>query len=91
MDGALFPVRCYTCNAVLAQHQAAFQAEMRRTSSLHSFFEAQRVVRMCCRRMFLGFVDIGTEQLKYGAVDLEVGPRVVLRRSVAIERTAACD
>jgi hypothetical protein len=69
----MFPVRCYTCNAVLAQNPP------------------QPVHRICCRRMFLGYVDLTTDQVQYGNVDVELAPGVILRRKVVHTRVVSCD
>lgn len=77
----MFPVRCYTCNAVLAH-----------LYPLQDTLDAVGAHRLCCRRMFLGYVDLTTDQMRQPNVDtpLDDGGTVLLRRAVA-PRTVSCD
>jgi len=50
-----------------------------------------QVRRMCCRRVFLGYVDVLADQLQYGNLDVALGKGVVLRRRAVADRTVSCD
>lgn len=66
---------------------------MRRTkhSSLDAFHRLQ-IERMCCRRMFVGYVDLISDQVEYPNRDITLDERgTVLRRQVVRERTVQCD
>lgn len=54
--------------------------------------DALHVRRMCCRRMFLGYVDTHAAQMAYPNVDLvlDQGGTVLLRRSKATAEVS-CD
>ena len=88
----MFPVRCYTCNSVLAQHHPAYtDAIVTREKSPATFFEETAISRMCCRRMFLGYVDLTREQLLYGNTDTAVDQHIMLKRHVSGVRDVSCD
>lgn len=92
VDAEMFPVRCYTCNTVVAdRYQRYDEMIVERVHALVAL-ETLGVHRMCCRRMFLGFVDITREQLPFGNVDSMLdGGRISLRRHVDAERRVSCD
>ena len=89
----MFPVRCYTCNAVLAQHAPEYVARTNVGGDTAAAVLADLGIRrMCCRRMFLGYVDTTTDMLRYPNVDLVMdGGATVLRRNVRFAREAPCD
>ena len=62
----MFPVRCYTCNAVLAHHHPSFSERRRSGEDVASVLTDMGVVLMCCRRMLVTHVDSLVEnQLDY--------------------------
>ena len=81
----MFPVRCYTCNSVLAH----LHDEMVRTESS---LEDLGVHRMCCRRMLLTHVDLVSHQVQFPNIDRvldESGTTLLL--SCDDVRTVECD
>ena len=90
--GWMFPVRCYTCNVVLAQHHPEYSSALARGRHPGETLDALGVKRMCCRRMFLSYVDLYSEQIKYPNTDMVLDEGgSVLRRLCKHERTASCD
>ena len=88
----MFPVRCYTCDAVIAQHWVAFSQAVKGGDRPNDALRMLGQDRMCCRRMFLGHVDLITEQREYPCVDVVLDESgTVLRRAVRQERTSSCD
>ena len=88
----LFPVRCYTCNAVLAHLHPVYEREAQRGGTPQEFFEVRGIRRFCCRRMFLGHVDLISRQKRYGTVDMQMDDAgMVLHRHVRFERVVRCD
>ena len=93
----MFPVRCYTCNAVLAQMHAEYVA--RTTAAPEGECDAPGaaldrlgVRRMCCRRMFLGYVDLVTQQVRYPNLDRALDDEgTLLRRESRGEHVVSCD
>lgn len=87
----MFPVRCYTCNAVLAQLHPAYRTRTKDGEHPRDVLADLGVVRMCCRRMFLGHVDLVESQLRHANVDVVLDKGgTVLRRFVPHERTVDC-
>lgn len=85
----MFPVRCYTCNAVLAHKYPTYRVRLRDDGAAAALAELG-VTRMCCRRMFLSHVDLVDGA--YPNVDVvldDSGTR--LRRHVHFARTVSCD
>lgn len=57
-----FPVRCFTCGAVIGDLYEKYKAELE-TKPAKEVLDALGVERYCCRRMFLGHVE-GMEVIK---------------------------
>ena len=77
----LLPVRCYTCNAVIAHRQGTYDAL--RADGVPAGAALARIgaTRMCCRRMYLAHVDLTAQQMQHPAVDRAMdGGGTVLRR-----------
>lgn len=53
----MFPIRCFTCNKVLADKWKKYKTISNNSSSKNAFSEL-KINRYCCRRMFLGHVEI---------------------------------
>lgn len=88
----MFPVRCYTCNCAVAHHHPAYRAQIRQGRQAGAIMDDLGVRRMCCRRMFLGYVDLNDNMVRFGAVDTVLdGGGTVLKREVRQTRRAACD
>ena len=86
----LFPVRCYTCNAVLAHLHPEYERVV--LAGDHPRDLLRTIPRMCCRRMFLGYVDLISDQKHHGNVDLVLDASgTILRRHARTARTVTCD
>ena len=57
----MLPVRCYTCNSVIAHRHAEYVARTSSGETRADALAAIGIARLCCRRMFLGYVDLTTE------------------------------
>jgi DNA-directed RNA polymerase subunit N (RpoN/RPB10) len=88
----LLPVRCYTCGAVVAHRQREYAALLVGGARPAEALAAIGATRMCCRRMYLGHVDLTTQEQQYPAVDrvMDEGG-TVLRRESRGEHVVACD
>ena len=86
----MLPVRCYTCNALIADKPYA--EHVQRAASPAEALARCAVHRTCCRRMLLGFVDVTRELLAHPNKDciLDEGG-TVLHRFVRATRTVSCD
>ena len=88
----MFPVRCYTCNATLAHRHPAYVKGMREGHTAADMLESLGVARMCCRRMFLGHVDLVGQQMHLGNVDVDMDAGgTVLKRYCKGVRTVSTD
>lgn len=88
----MFPVRCYTCNAVLAQLHPPFRSRVREGKGMGEAMDSLSVSRMCCRRMLMSHVDIVAEQVPFGNADILLDRGgVVLQRAVKGERRVGCE
>lgn len=89
----MFPIRCYTCNAVVAQHHREYCTRRRDGENGGRVLDAIGITRMCCRRMFISFVDsLATQQLGYPNenVVLDKGGTTMLRRCEHVN-VISCD
>lgn len=88
----MFPVRCYTCNAVLAHEWPRYQQELRDGTPAVQILRDRGIDRMCCRRMFLSHVDLTDDQLAYPNRDIRLDAAgTILRRHTRHERVVSCD
>jgi DNA-directed RNA polymerase subunit N len=60
-----FPVRCFTCGAVLAQHYEGYQKQLKEGKDPAKILDSLGIERYCCRRMFLAHVDVMDKIEKY--------------------------
>ena len=86
----MLPVRCYTCNALVAHHP--YVEAVHAGAAPAAALAAAGVHRMCCRRIFLGHVDLTEDLLAHPNVDrtLDEGGTVLKRLAVA-PRVVSCD
>ena len=90
----MMPVRCYTCNAVVAHLWEAYESQRQAqdTQATGSLLDDLGVRRMCCRRMFLGHVDLTKEHILHPNKDVVLDDSGThLRRKVHFERTISCE
>lgn len=89
----MFPIRCYTCNAVLAHMHGEYSARRRAGEPTGDILNAMDVTRICCRRMFIAYVEsLSTQQLAYPNenVVLDKGGTTMLRRCEHVH-VISCD
>ena len=89
----MFPVRCYTCNAVIAHLHGAFAEARREGDACRDVLDRLGVARMCCRRMFISHVEsLAQNQLDYpnDNLVLDRGGTTLLRRCDH-EHVVSCD
>lgn len=53
-----FPVRCFTCNKVVGRYEEKYNQLIESGSSPKNALDTIGMTRYCCRRMFLGYVNI---------------------------------
>lgn len=88
----MFPVRCYTCNASIGQKHAAYRVKARDGCPLPEVFRELDLQRMCCRRMFLGHIDLVEDQMRYPNKDCALDDGgTVLKMHAPHVRVVSCD
>jgi len=65
----MFPVRCFTCGSVIAQHWDEYKKKIKSGKSERDALDELGIERYCCRRMFLTHKSIIEELARFhGAV-----------------------
>lgn len=88
----MFPIRCYTCNSMLAQLQCSYTHRVTTGEDPAVILDSMGVGMMCCRRMFLGYVDMTSCMLIHPRLDVDLdksGSR--LFKEVHFERDVCTD
>lgn len=62
-----FPVRCFTCGSVIGDKYAKY-TELLKEMKANEALDNLGVERYCCRRMFISYVDIMEDIVKYPRV-----------------------
>jgi len=58
VDNMAFPVRCFTCNKVIGALEKKYFGMLDEGFEPKDALDVLNVKRICCRRMFLGYVNI---------------------------------
>ncbi len=53
----MFPVRCFTCGAVIADKYGEYKKRVSNGESVKDVLDSLGIDRYCCRRMFISHVD----------------------------------
>lgn len=61
----MLPVRCFTCNKVIAHKEKKYNDMVKSGMKKDDVLDSLNMKRYCCRRMFLGHVDINDQLLLY--------------------------
>lgn len=87
----MFPVRCYTCNALIA-HKYDEWCERVCDEPMRQILDSFGMKRMCCRRMFLTHVHVTADIIQYSNIDqvMDQAGTVMLLEPQNIRRTS-CD
>ena len=60
-----FPVRCFTCNKIIGGKWDNYECILNSGKSAKYAFEQIGIRRYCCKRMFLGHVNIIDKLIQY--------------------------
>lgn len=60
------PVRCFTCGKVIADKFEEYTEKLEKGGDPAKILDELGVKRYCCRRMFVGHVDVVDEVICYG-------------------------
>jgi DNA-directed RNA polymerase I, II, and III subunit RPABC5 len=54
----IIPVRCYSCNKIIANKWEDFKCKIQEGLTHEESFKLVGLKRYCCKRMFLGHIDL---------------------------------
>lgn len=60
------PIRCFTCGKVIGDKFEEYVEKTGRGEDAGKVLDALEIKRYCCRRMFVGHVDVVDEAIRYG-------------------------
>jgi DNA-directed RNA polymerase subunit N (RpoN/RPB10) len=60
----IFPIRCFTCNKVIGGKWQEYQNSLNKGETAKNVLDKMGMKRYCCRRMFLGHVELIDDILK---------------------------
>lgn len=60
-----FPLRCFTCGSVIGNLYDDYSKKVKEGKNPAKVLEDLGVERYCCRRMFLGHVEVMDKIVKY--------------------------
>lgn len=61
----LFPIRCFTCGAVIGHLYEEYSKQVKEGKNPAQVLEEMGVERYCCRRMFLSHVEVMDKIVRY--------------------------
>lgn len=61
----IIPIRCFTCNKVIANKWKTYESLMNTKMSQDAIFEKIGIEKYCCKRMFVTHVELIDELLLY--------------------------
>ncbi len=61
----LIPVRCFTCGKVIADKVSQFQTLSDAGMPINAIYKEIGIKKICCKRMFLTYVNVGDELAVY--------------------------
>ena len=59
------PIRCFTCGKVIGHLWKPYKELLKQGKKPEEAFEELGIKRYCCRRMFIGYVELNKEVLPY--------------------------
>ena len=60
-----FPIRCFTCGAVIADKYEEYVKHVKEGKNPAKVLHDMEIERYCCRRMFLSHVEVMDKIVKY--------------------------
>ena len=60
-----FPIRCFTCGAVIADKYEEYSKRVKEGKNPAKVLEEMEIERYCCRRMFLSHVEVMDKIVRY--------------------------
>jgi DNA-directed RNA polymerase subunit N (RpoN/RPB10) len=66
-----FPIRCFTCNKCIGQYEKKYIEMTEKGITNEEIFKHFNISRYCCRRMFLGYVNIDDQILFFKRTEFD--------------------
>ena len=60
-----FPIRCFTCGSVIGHLYEEYSKKAKAGANPAAVLDSMGIERYCCRRMFLGHVEVMDKIAKY--------------------------
>ena len=54
----IFPIRCFTCNKVIGDKWQEYENKLKKGEEIKNVLDNMGIKRYCCRRMFMGHVEL---------------------------------
>lgn len=54
----IFPIRCFTCNKLIGNKWQEYEMRTNKGEEIKKVLDSMGMNRYCCRRMFLGHVEL---------------------------------
>lgn len=61
----MFPVRCFTCGKITGKYEHKYNEKVKEGQNKAEILDELGMMRYCCRRMFLTYVNIVDKLLQY--------------------------
>ncbi|MGQ9595850.1 MAG: DNA-directed RNA polymerase subunit N [Thermoproteota archaeon] len=61
----MFPVRCFTCGKVIGHLWEEYAKRVAAGENSKNVLDSLNITRICCRRMFISYVDYIDEMTSY--------------------------
>jgi len=68
----MIPVRCFSCNKVIAGKYQTYKKEVEEGIKPKTSLDSLGIKRICCRRMFLGHVEVVDQLLPFSDIKVEI-------------------
>jgi hypothetical protein len=60
-----FPIRCFSCNKCVGQYEEKYNKMVENGIPKNDIFKSLNLSRYCCRRMFLGHINVNDQVLLF--------------------------
>ena len=64
-----FPIRCFTCGKVIGKYELVYFERKEQGEEPKEILDSLKIDRICCRRMFISYVDLTSKLLQYPRVN----------------------
>jgi len=54
----IFPIRCFTCNKLVGNKWQEYETRTKKGEEIKKVLDTMGMSRYCCRRMFMGHVEL---------------------------------